>query len=366
MWIAAGALAAGLVAALVGWLGGPSAAPEAARRQLLGGLAVASLLLALAAWGAWRRSAGVLLGAQLLALVQLYPLVLVTGIDGLANPVTASPARAVIPVEQTYPPWEPTRSPPPGAESPAWRARWEAFSLGPTPGVLAGRTYPAAPDLGGMHHRYYTLMLFRLSQAGWEERVLWARALGADLLVAPQAVAAAGARLAGTGGPAEAPAFFHDITDPVPEVWWPQRVVAAETPRRVYELASELRDPTGTAVLPHEVPHRPGAAVRLLEVGADRLVAEVDGEGGVLVVRRAFLSLWRARSGDRPLAVFPANLVLLGVEVPPGKQRVVLEVSAWPELVAGLAALSAAVSLVWLARTQARAAAPSSSTTAVP
>lgn len=91
--------------------------------------------------------------------------------------------------------------------------------------------------------------------------------------------------------------------------------------------------------------------MRLLYARADRVELEVAGDGGVVVVRRAFQPLWQARSGAQQLQVVPADVVLTGVVVPPGEHRIELFVSSRPEwkaaMVAGLAlvALLAAVIL---------------------
>ena len=85
---------------------------------------------------------------------------------------------------------------------------------------------------------------------------------------------------------------------------------------------------------------------------------EVDSPGGLLVLRRAFQPLYRATSAGRPLATLPVDLALLGVELPPGRHRVVLAVPAGPEVaaaVAAAAALAAALALgLWPARPRAR------------
>jgi hypothetical protein len=81
--------------------------------------------------------------------------------------------------------------------------------------------------------------------------------------------------------------------------------------------------------------------VRLLSSAPDRIEIEIAGGGGVAVVRRAWQPLFVAREGDRRLATLPVNLNLLGVQVPAGHHRVVLEVSAWPEITAGCLALAA-------------------------
>jgi hypothetical protein len=80
--------------------------------------------------------------------------------------------------------------------------------------------------------------------------------------------------------------------------------------------------------------------VRLLSAAPDRIEIEVESGGGVAVVRRAFQPLLVARTAGGRLPTIPADLVLLGVVVPPGKHRVVIEASAWPEILAGAVALA--------------------------
>ncbi|HUR02365.1 MAG TPA: hypothetical protein VM347_07495, partial [Nonomuraea sp.] len=67
----------------------------------------------------------------------------------------------------------------------------------------------------------------------------------------------------------------------------------------------------------------------------DRIELEVESDGGLAVVQRAYQPLFEAQSEGRKLRTVPVDLNLLGVEVPPGRHRVVLSVSSWPE---GLAA----------------------------
>jgi hypothetical protein len=348
---ATGALLAAAAAAVSTWLGVPRGEPAPARQHLLSGLVVAALLCGLAAWGVRRRSAGALLGVELLALLQLQPLVFLERTDrirALAGAPYGPDSGPVLPVEQTYPSWGLRPSVPPGAEGPSWQVQREAFSLGPTPGILEGRSYPAAPNIDGMHHQLYTLLLYRLSRASWDERIGWCRALGARILVSPAPVASRHARLLRQEF-SGAPLFFYRIAAPAPRAWWPERVLAAESPRRAFELLGSRPEPSATAVLPLAVPHRPGARVRLLAASPDRLVVDVAGGGGLLVVQRAFQNFWQAHAGDRRLQVLPADLALLGVVVPAGRHRVVLEISAWPEELAAVLSLCAAAGLLAVA-----------------
>lgn len=117
--------------------------------------------------------------------------------------------------------------------------------------------------------------------------------------------------------------------------------------------ASEAADPIRHVAVAGEVAHVPGARVELLEGEPDRLVVEVRGEGGLLVLRRSFHPVYRAVAGDRRLRTVPVNLVLLGVRVPPGTHRVVVEVSSWPEIAAAAVAAAAvllALIVIWRRR----------------
>ena len=80
--------------------------------------------------------------------------------------------------------------------------------------------------------------------------------------------------------------------------------------------------------------------MRLLSAAPDRIEIEVESGGGVAVVRRAYQPLLLARTAGRRLPTVPVDLVLLGVVVPPGKHRVVIAASAWPEILAGAIALA--------------------------
>src|SRR5581483_8310852 len=95
--------------------------------------------------------------------------------------------------------------------------------------------------------------------------------------------------------------------------------------------------------------HQAGARIALREAEPDRVVVDVDGGGGLLVVRRSFQDLWRAQAGAQRLPVVPVDVALTGVVVPPGRQRVVLAVSALPEQVASVVALLVATALLALA-----------------
>ncbi len=84
--------------------------------------------------------------------------------------------------------------------------------------------------------------------------------------------------------------------------------------------------------------------VRLRIQEPDRLVLETAGEGGIAVVRRAFLPAWKARlENGTALATLAVDGLLLGAAVPAGSHRVELRVSGWPEEAAAAVALAATI-----------------------
>src|SRR4029453_4526179 len=117
----------------------------------------------------------------------------------------------------------------------AWLARKEAFLLGTTPGVLDGRSYPAAGVNSGTSPRFHTMALFKASKQERPERVSWARLHGVALLVVPGPLPDTGVRLLARAGPPEAPSLFYAVNHPAPLAWWPERVESAPSPRGVFD-----------------------------------------------------------------------------------------------------------------------------------
>ena len=142
---------------------------------------------------------------------------------------------------------------------------------------------------------------------------------------------------------------LYTIDDTAPPSWWPRAVVAAASPAVAYDRIATREDATATSVVPFAVPHRPDGRAQLLRAAPDYVEIEASSAGGVVVVQRAYQPIWQARSGERELQVLPADVVLTGVVVPPGRHRVELLVSAAPEVAAATVALLAALGLVAVA-----------------
>lgn len=89
----------------------------------------------------------------------------------------------------------------------------------------------------------------------------------------------------------------------------------------------------------------------------NRITVETEGAGpGLVAVAEGFDPGWRAFAGGRELPVHRLDGLILGIEVPAGRQTVTLDYAprTWP-LGAGVSGLSALGLLVWGYRTRRRA-----------
>ncbi|HUO87263.1 MAG TPA: hypothetical protein VM617_07715 [Thermoanaerobaculia bacterium] len=370
-WLAGGAFAAAALVLAVarprlvaeaGSLGrgGPLAlAPLVEVQSLLAvlALALAAVLLLAAGWALGRRRPGLVVALQLAALLPLHPLV--------ASAPTA-PFRSRPPWLERVPPEAGvvhTLTPRPGWEPvPPFRVpsggRWQvdlrdAADLEAVPGVLHGLRYPLWPDMEGFSSPLYTYLTVRLARADWPRRLPWLRTMGVDAVVAhhlPPPVA-------GLEPVARAPRHGVDswllrVESPAPEAWWPRRVEVAPGPAAAFDQVSRQADPLATVVASRPLAHDPSGRVELVANGPDRIEVEVEsGGGGLLVLRRSYHPIYRARSAGEALDTQPVNLTLLGVAVPPGRHRVVVDVDGRPEgAAAGVSLAVLAVAAVVLLR----------------
>ena len=299
----------------------------------------AALLLAGVAWAVRRGNGVALVALQALALLQLLPMVATDRVAALAPPAPwvdlLGNARSVALASNAFPQWHkdvPMR----GVETVAEGWRDARLDLDPATGALHGLTYPLAPDLDGIFSPLQALLYENLARFGWPARIHWLRLLGADWLVRhddglpapPLEQVAAATHLRS--------AELYRIPDPLPGAFWPREVLAAASPIEALAMVTHLSDPLVTAVASRAVEHHPGARVELLDAEADRLHLSVAGDGGLLVVQRAFFPILEARLEDgRRLATQPVDLVLLGVEVPAGRHEIRIATSSRPEKIAG-------------------------------
>ena len=137
---------------------------------------------------------------------------------------------------------------------------------------------------------------------------------------------------------------LYSVEPATPAIYRPTRLEVAPTLEAQLRAVGAANDAGTVAVVDRPLAPPAGAgAVALRREQPDRIEFDSEGAGGLVVLRRAFQPLFVAHAGAERLETLPVNLVLQGVIVPPGRQRVVLEVSSAPELLAGVVALLAAV-----------------------
>ncbi|HVG07511.1 MAG TPA: hypothetical protein VNM67_07380 [Thermoanaerobaculia bacterium] len=312
-------------------------------------LAAGAALLATAWAVSWnqrrkaRWSAALIVAAQLALLTQLWPLLMTDSTAPYKEPAPwarrLGEGAAVLNTVLASPPWSPN---PPytlqsGTRIPLERAT--ALDLDSAPGVLHGLTYPFAPDLEGLQSPLFSLMLYNLPRLKGPQRVNWLRVLGLDALVLFEDVDIPGLKLEDRATRFGVESRLYRVEAPAPRAWWPDEVRLAKSPPAALWAVSNMPDPIASVVVSEPVEHKPGGRVRLLSEEPDRIELEVEGPGGLAIVRRAWQPLFEARTGDRELRTVLVDLNLMGIVVPAGKHRVVLEVSAWPEILAGVMAV---------------------------
>jgi hypothetical protein len=293
-----------------------------------------------------------LVGLQLAALVQLYPLPTTDETAPYRKIYPWVRGAAVLSTLNAFPAWGPD----PAFDLPSGPHRsvdrfW-AQNLNPAPGALQDLTYPLAPDLEGMHSPLFKPMLDALPTLDWERRSHWFRSVGLQAFATFDGPAAPNVPDAlhlldekeGLG----VRTLLYTVDRPAPPAWWPPRLIATATSDDAFRQVNENPDSVGTVAVTLEgygpLPAQDlEGSVRLISSAPDRIEIETESQGGLAVIRRAWQPLLVAREGRREIATRPVNLNLLGVEVPAGRHRVVLEVSAWPEILAGGVALLALI-----------------------
>jgi hypothetical protein len=357
-WVAGGGLAVAaaavalarpslIAAAAAARPGGPlpvAALVEAQSLLAAVALALAAALLVAAGWALGRRRPGVVVGLQLVALLQLFPLVATAPTAPFRRPPPwldrVPPGADVLHTLTPRPGWEaaPAFRVPAGGQ---WQmARRGALDLDAVPGALHGLRYPLWPDREGFASPLYTYLTVRLALAGWEERAPWLRALGVDAVVAHHR----------PPSPALAPvararhlvdSWLLRVESSAPEAWWPRRVETAPGPAAAFGQVAAQADPVATVVASRPVDHDPAGTARLVTTEPDRLEVDVESAGGgLLVLRRSYHPIYRARAGGELLDTQPVDLVLLGVTVPPGAHRVTVAIDGRPEAIAGAVSLA--------------------------
>jgi len=304
---------------------------------------LAAAFLALAAFAVRHGSAAGLVAAQVLSLLPLAGLVRTAPVDDFAP----SPwAGYVSPDAQVVPGRLPSRV---DELTDLDLARIGAFDLGYSPGALYGLRYPLVPNLDGIYSPFQGLVRFNYFRIDDGERANWLRTLGVQATVLAEPPLTDKLRFAAGRQRLGSASLLFLVPDPAPPAWWPRSVTAVASPSEAFRWVSVAADPVADVAAPRPVVHRPGAAVTLIREAADELEIQVSGPGGLLVIRRAYQPLYAASAEGRSLPTLPADLSLLGVEVPPGVHRVRIDVPAGPEKAAGAVALLALAAILGVA-----------------
>jgi hypothetical protein len=333
--LAAAAACALLALVAAGFAAAGVAVPSRAWALQLGVASALLGLLVLALERGWRTG---VVALQLAGLLQLSPLWMTDRVDRLALEPPWSQAlprgAAIVTAHLGHPTWRDTVANPelpPGPPADLYRIR--NLELASATGVRRGWSYPLAPDLDGLTHVFFNHLIVRMALADWPLRVPWLRLIGVDQVVTRQPVAHPALEPVGAWPHHGIVSRLYRVASPAPLAWWPGRAERAASPPEVFERLARETTPQETVYLPFAADQGKGRVLGAKE-SADRIDLFVAGEGGFLVVRRAFQPLWQAKAGDRTLRVVPADLALLGVEVPAGVQRVSLAISDRPERVA--------------------------------
>jgi hypothetical protein len=321
-------------------------------------LVAGGLLLGGAAWAIARGRALWVVVAEIACLLQLAPMLVTDSTDHYREPppyarLMGEP-RSVVPVPSLLPDWERRLPYPPWVSNPPGQTRVTWFQVEPPFGVPLGFSYPLAPDLEGMTTPLHVYLYRNLQLASWNERVPWLARLGVGWVIRFGTEAIPGLEQVSSEEQFGVPTELLRVPDPAPLVAWPERLAVAPNPLSAFVAVAHGRIAPGTAIASRPVAFHPGGVVRLVEHEPDRWVVDVDSQGGLVVIQTAWHPIWKARLEDgTPLATQPTDVVLTGVEVPAGEHRVTLEISSWPETLAGvLAALVAAAALIVAARSR--------------
>lgn len=353
-WAQPAALAAALGRAFAP--GAPPALLAAQATAWTHGLLVAGALLVATAVALARRWPALLVAAQVAGLAQLAPLVATAPVAELERPApwTADWRRpTVVAATAVDYPWEPRPGYAPAAHAIAARRALDRDLLEPPFAAVAGLRSPLAPNLTGFSSPEQVFLAAQLARADWPARWRWLGRLGVATLTRD-----------GRGTTGEAPRETverHgvrleriDVPSPRDFPWRPRRVVATASPVEAWARVARGELDADTATAPRAVAHGASGRVATVAERPDELLLEVEGDGGLVVVERAWSPLWTATlAAGEPLATLPADLALLAVEVPPGRHRVRLAIDARSERIAAVIALLTLAGITVAARRRA-------------
>lgn len=221
----------------------------------------------------------------------------------------------------------------------SWLMRRAAWELYPAVGVLQGRRYQCNTSPEGLDSLWSRLAEKAVEGLEDARRLRLLAAFGVDhlLLVRPLADEARGdVELRSEQASFGQTLSLYHLPKALPEAQLVGTVRRAADPSdAVRQLTEAGFDPRSQTVVTEGPAAREGppGQVELLEAEPEELRAEVSSPaGGVLVVRRAYLPLWRAWIDGAERGPIRANFQLLGLEVPAGTHQVRLATDRRPLL----------------------------------
>ncbi len=250
-----------------------------------------------------------------------------------------------------------------------WLARRAIYELLPPAGALQDRRYLLNTSPEGLDSLQARVTQAAVGASADPERVRLLQATGADLLLLdrelPPAALAAGARELAVMPSFGSELRLYELDRPLfprlgqDAVFLTRASRAADFNAVFARLTDPAYQPAAEAVLlgPGSDLDGPPGELVAATAAAEGLAAEVSSErGGVLVLRRAYLPLYRAWVDGKPAPTVVANFQLLGVEVPAGNHRVTVGIDRRALVVSVPLSAALAVCLLFLSRLRGRAA----------
>jgi hypothetical protein len=203
-------------------------------------------------------------------------------------------------------------------------------------GAPHGLSYAWDPDPDGSYTILNRYAADVLRQRSWEKRLKWLRAANVRAVIAgdvpPETPGLSPVYVEASAG---VPVTLWRVEDALPGVRRAGRVVIADSVNATVDAFEDAGFDPATDVVVHAKdsgvasPARDASAqARVAEDGADRLAVETSGERpGILRVDRSFTPRVTAAVDGRPATVYAADLNLIGIPVPRGRSRVVIELA---------------------------------------
>ena len=226
------------------------------------------------------------------------------------------------------------RAPDDGIAAMALAQHRQAWSLS---GAPFGLRYAYDPDPDGSYTYLNRIVSDVVKSRDWPRRLKWLRSAGVGSIIADDVPAdLPGLAPVFTDGLYGIPATLFRVTDPLPGLRRCTRVVPVDS---VSEAVSVFEvpefDPATDVVVAGKNAESLAAGAfdetartRLVAETADRLVVETTGATpSVLHIDRSYAPRVRAAVNERSVALVVANVHLVGVPVPAGTSRVVIDLA---------------------------------------